>query len=145
MSFSPLAIAWEAAKNIPGLGKIFRIMELLAKISQGLLISQGILIQLQGKTEGDVASAVGAALVAVAAALVAVYAAMGDPEPATKVGLCIAAVASIIAAVIAIKAVIDSVESHNQTIMCENEIDLLKKEQEESDDQLKRLKLELGL
>ena len=99
-------------KNVPILGKILRIMELLAKIAAKLRDIKTTLIKLQKKATGSTLAAIIAALIAVGYAISAVIAATVNPEPMAKTALFLSAISAIVAAIVAIKKVIEVVETN---------------------------------
>ena len=74
-------------KSLPVLGKMFKITELLAKITRELTGTQKTLVKMQNKTAGSVNVAILGAMGSVAAVITALAAATVVPEPASKEAL----------------------------------------------------------
>jgi uncharacterized membrane protein len=140
-----MAFIWNTLKMIPVVGKIFRVMELLAKITAELVSTQSTLVKMQKKASGSVTVAIISAIGAVAFAITAVAAATADPEPVTKFALVVSAIAAIALALIAIAAIFDAIETSQQADKLEEEMTELRKEQDKLNDLLRELKGECSL
>ena len=140
-----MAFIWNTLKIIPVVGKLFRVMELLAKMTAELVSIQSTLVKMQKKASGSVTVAIISAIGAVAAAITAVVAATADPEPVTKFALVVSAIAAIALALIAITAIFDAIETSQQADKLEGEMTELRKEQDKLNDLLRELKEEFSL
>lgn len=144
VSYLPL-YTMEVLRNIPVLGKFIRIAELLASITAKLTRIQIKLLAAQSKARGSTEVAIILALTSVGSALVALYAATADPEPVTKIGLCIAAVTAVVTAIAAITKAIDAMKADKDADQMKSEIDSLEVQQNELNEELRKLRKELGI
>ena len=139
-----MAGIWNGLRQVPGLGKLLRVTELLAKISKKLIEINGTLVSMQKKANGSLLAAIVSAIGAVAAAITAVTTATADPEPVSKFVLAASAIAAVGLAIIAIINVFEVAESEKKIKNLEKEMDRLRAQQRELEDLLEQLKREFG-